>query len=108
MFKLSTQTSYKWAVKVQIPGNNAFQESSFTAEFKIIPQSRIDSITKKDDEAADLLDEILLGWDGVMDENNQPILFTPETKAALIDIPYIRMAIIRAFFSSIAGRIPKT
>lgn len=108
MFRVSQKESYKWPVVVQEPNNGAFTESRFTAEFKILPQARLDSVAAGREENADLADEVLLGWDGVVDRDGNPLLFSEETKAIVLDIPYAKMAIVRAFFSSIAGRLPKT
>lgn len=107
MFKLSQKETYKWKVIVSVPDNNAFREQSFVAEFKIIPQSQIDLIAKnQQNEDIDLAGEVLVGWEGIEDEG-APLLFSEEAKTKLLDIPYVKMAVIRAFFSSIAGRLPK-
>ena len=103
MFVLDKKTSFTWPVSFSQPGNGGVQEKhSFDAEFKRLPQSRINKIReeaprrqKEIDEGLDpttnlsdvsIADEILVGWDGITDgDKNVP--FTKATKKQVLEIP---------------------
>ena len=86
---LKKRNSYTWPVTIIIPVDGGHKEkSTFDVEFKRLTQTRISEIRKlarkmeigaidddemlEDQEAAK---EIILGWDGVVDEENKEIKF---------------------------------
>ena len=42
-------------------------------------------------------------WEGVENEAGEPIEFSPEALAGLMEISYVRTALIRSYFESISG-----
>lgn len=108
--KLGQPRSYKWPVEWTIPADDGrHQKIGFDAEFKRLAQTRIDEIYKSatgggaiSDE--ELVGEVLVGWGtNVLDENDQPLAFTPANIAAVLDIQGARAATVRAFFDSLTG-----
>ena len=51
----------------------------------------------------ELVTEVLLGWDGINDEDGNPIKFSQKALAQVIDVPMLATSISKAFFDSIAG-----
>lgn len=105
MFKLKTNVEFAWPVKVQVPTDGRHVEQPFTARFKQVDRSRFVDLNNGDaEEETNLLREVLIGWDGIGDENGEPIPFSEQTRDQLLEIPYVRTAIVEAFFEGIAGR----
>ncbi len=55
--------------------------------------------------AKDLPDRVLVGWKRVKDEsgtNDEP--FTPENRAKMLQIPYVRMALLKAYYEASQGQ----
>jgi hypothetical protein len=54
----------------------------------------------------DLASEIFAGWktQEVMGADNQPLEVSPENKAKLLGISYVRTAVVRAYFEAIGGK----
>lgn len=110
MFKLAEQPDdYSWPVEIQIPQDGGrYTTAEFDARFRILPQSEIDAIIETaqngtgQDEA--LMSRVLIGWARVEGEDGGPLAYSEEAKRALLDIPYVRIGIARAFFNSIRGR----
>jgi len=107
-FILAQKPSYTWPVKYTAAGDNGkTQSSDFLAEFKRLPQSRLDEIYQRaqtetiDDEA--FIAEILLGWSGIKDADGQDVPFNDLHRRVLLDLPGMRAAIVDAFFHSIRG-----
>jgi hypothetical protein len=112
-FVLKQSASYTWPVPLLIPVDGGRREKhSFDAEFRRLPQSRINEIIKLaralelgrgDDEGLDdktAAKEILIGWAGITDDNGKDVPFSEAALDQLLEIPTIGGQIIRAWFNS--------
>ena len=105
-FVLKKTASYKWEVKVEVPvDGNQFESQTFEAVFKKISRSAFNNLVDRGDDA--LVDELLLGWEGVNDENGKPVPFTEKNKKQMADDPYVLRALIQAYADSVTGVIAK-
>lgn len=93
------------------------EKATFDAIFKRLPQSRINAIqveaqrrvkaAESGEELKDgisdvsLADEILVGWQSVIDGDGEEVPFSKAAKAQLLDVPMLASAIIEAFFESL-------
>lgn len=119
-FVLKQSTSYKWPVSVKLPADGGkFEKQTFDAEFKRLPQGRINEIQAEvqlrikaaernepvDNSISDqtIADELLVGWAGVVDADGDEVPFSEATKQQLLDIPTVAAAIIVAYFDSLTG-----
>ena len=119
-FVLKQSTSYKWPVSVKLPADGGkFEKQTFDAEFKRLPQARINEIqtevqarikAAERSESPDggisdqsIADELLVGWAGVVDADGDEVPFSEATKQQLLDIPTVAAAIIVAYFESLTG-----
>ena len=117
-FVLKQSDSYTWPVSIKLPANGGKRErQTFDAEFKRLPQSRINEIQllannrvkalERGDDVGDgisdlsIADEILVGWDGIVDGDGEPVPFSKGSKTQLLDVPFMAGAIIEAFFDSL-------
>lgn len=107
MFKIAQEKTYKWPVTVHIPADGGkYIKGGFTAEFKALAQDEIDRVARAGrdgDEDADLCGECLVGWSGVQDADGNDLPYSEEAKAKLLNITYVRHALLDAFFESITG-----
>lgn len=112
-FVLKQSASYSWPVPLLIPVDGGRREKfSFDAEFKRLPQSRINEIIKLaralemgrgDDETLDdksAAREILIGWSGVVDDSGKDIPFSEAALEQLLELPTIAGQIVMAWFKS--------
>jgi len=107
MFKIAENPTYKWPVTVQVPKDGGkFVPATFTAELKALGQGDIDraiAAASNGDDNADILLEVLVGWSGVQDADGTELPYSEEARAKLLDIPYVRRALVAAFFDSITS-----
>jgi len=112
-FVLKQSATYTWPVPLLIPVDGGRREKhSFDAEFRRLPQSRINEIIKlaralelgrADDEVLDdksAAREILAGWSGITDDDGNDIPFSQAALDQLLEIPTIAGQIIKAWFTS--------
>tara|TARA_B100001094_G_scaffold197687_1_gene191814 strand:+ start:9010 stop:9354 length:345 start_codon:yes stop_codon:yes gene_type:complete len=107
-FVLKQGNSYKWPVVHDMPVDGGKHERhTFDAEFKRITQSRIrqmgEQIDNNEITESELVTEVLLGWDGINDDDGNPIKFSQKALDQVIDVPMLATSISKAFFDSIAG-----
>jgi hypothetical protein len=117
-FVLKQSDSYTWPVSIKLPANGGKRErQTFDAEFKRLAQSRINEIqrevqlrikaTERGEDVPDgvsdqsIADEILVGWDGIIDGDGEPVPFSNTVKAQLLDVPMMAGSLVAAYFESL-------
>lgn len=131
-FVLNNEATYPWTVYVFVPSANGGKNKlKFKAEFKHLTAARrlevlntfrdnlkaragledsqsedAPEVTVKDVASFEelLLDEVLLGFSGIVDASGQDVPFNEDTKAALISNSWARDALLHAYQQSLVGR----
>lgn len=111
-FVLNQSPSYTWPVKITLPVDGRKEVHTFDAEFKRLPQTRINELIqtlrdqergRRDDDLVqdtDACREVLVGWSGVVDDDGKAIPFSEATMNKLLDIPTVAGQIVKAWFGS--------
>jgi hypothetical protein len=122
-FKLDQKPYYKWPVSFEIPTDGgAWEQQSFDGHFARLGQDRVEYLTenyvrrvadaKAGIELSDELEwltpkaiasEILIGWDGITDDNGEEVPYTEATKKRLLEVETVAAAIIEAWSKSLQG-----
>jgi len=84
-----------------VPEKGRFKEETFTAVFRKISRSQFNTLIDDGDEV--LVDHILMGWKGIVDDDGDEIEFCDDIKAALVDDPHFLRGLISAFSESLVG-----
>lgn len=108
-FTIKKRESYRWTVEHVIEKRQGKNEvMSFDAEFKALPQSRIEKLLEQardlkiDD--LDFMGEVLIGWHGLDDESGNAYAFTRANLEHLLDTyPGIAASFSRAWTDSVLG-----
>lgn len=107
MFKIAKDRRIDWPVLIAVPQTGGtVQKHKITVMFVILAQSRLDEIVQEaggGDQDKAVLGAVIAGWDGVAGDDGQPVDFSAEALAALLDIPYARTALLRAYFEAASG-----
>jgi len=116
-FKLSTATSYPWPVA----GRVADTRFTFTAQFAFLDQERIDYLLVASAKRAALLKrgeddpelegitsraiaaEVLVGWSGVTDDNDESVEFSAAAADKFLRIQGVARAVADAWGESLEG-----
>lgn len=113
-FVLDQSATYTWPVTLLIPTDGRREKHTFDAEFRRLPQTRINEIVRQarrmsvstSDDVEELEDqdaarELLAGWSGIHDAKGEPIKFGESALTQLLEIPTVAAQIVRAWFESI-------
>lgn len=107
-FIIKKEKHYNWPVVISEPvDGGSFNDQRVRVTFKMLNQQRIDEVIKNEaEEDADILRDVLVNWeDGAFkDENNVNLPFTEDSKDLVLSIPFVRSALVKAFFESISGK----
>lgn len=107
MFKLNPAPSYLWPVTVELPAETGgiYEKHTFDGMFKRLPQERLDAIFGKtsDDNDTTVISEVLVGWEGVVGDDGQPVPFSPSNLRQLLQVQGVRAAIVAAWLQSLVG-----
>lgn len=110
-FVLKQKDTFEWPVALLLPGDGGRREkSTFDAEFKRLPQSRLNELAKQakaaekgeDDEfnAQVIARELVVGWSGIVDDAGKEVPFSTGALEQLLDVPSVAGQIVKAFYES--------
>lgn len=123
-FVLKQSSTYTWPVTFKLPiDGGKYEKQTFEAEFKRLPQARLNEIqeqvqargraSEKGEPLEDAIndqtvaDEVLVGWNNVLDEDGDQVPYTESGKQQLLEVPALASSIIVAFFESVTGQKAK-
>ena len=123
-FVLKQSGSYQWPVCVKLPiDGGKYEKQTFDAEFKRLPQARINQIrddvqramraAERNEELEDPISdqqiarEVLAGWSGILDEDGDEVPFSQASCDELLNVPMVAQAIIESYFQSLTGNKAK-
>lgn len=107
MFVIKQSDTYKWPVRFSLPSATKagqFDTHNVTLEFKRLPQSALAQMTSTDgvtDES--LCRQWVVGWEGVYDEEQQPVPFSDSAFGQFLEYPSVASTIVVAYIDSMSG-----
>ena len=105
MFTLKKDLTFRQPVRVRPPGAIDEPAQEFTAILRQLPVSRLAALAAGGgslDELQATLREVLVGWDGVVDETGEPVPFSAERAQELLEIPAVLRALAEAMATGLA------
>ncbi|KYP10546.1 MAG: hypothetical protein A0129_12170 [Limnobacter sp. CACIAM 66H1] len=107
-FKLKLSPTYSTPVNIEIPVDGGrFEKSTFDAEFKRLTTDELNALLARQQEAnrtdQDMIADVLVGWKGLRDEDDQEVPFSETNREALFKVVQAVPALTKAFFTSIAN-----
>lgn len=106
MFKLADKNkAYQRVVQIQVPSDGGKTSAeSFTAHFKLLPVSELQSLLKrKRITDRELIGAVLVGWEHIQDSDGTPLEFGKENLNRLCDIAYWSRAVFNDYMDFAAG-----
>ncbi len=105
MFVIAENPTFAWPVNVRVPQDGGtWKVQTFQARFKVMSTDGLAEVLKSPDGDRDLSQSVLVGWDQINDASGQAVAFSEEARDALLQVPYVRSAIVAAYLESMAGK----
>lgn len=105
-FVLDERRRVKWPIAVLVPVDGGdVEEQRITGLFQLLPQDEWNETLDRGGDAPDraLLEKVWVGWEGVHDKDKKPLPFSAEALQRLLNVPYVRLAAVRAFNQAQVG-----
>lgn len=104
MLKIIRNPEFKAPVTVMIPHDGGQREGQFTARFRALTRSEEEAFDRTTAAGTDdLLRSIVVGWEGLADDDGLAMDFSPANLNMLLDLQYIRFGLVQAYFSAVSG-----
>lgn len=106
MFRLDQSAKYRWPVKGELVAEDGNQQSyEFHVHFRRVGMAEVEEMVKATQDSSmtdrQIVEELVVGWEGVLDADEHEMPFSSESLAILCDIVRVRAAIVRAWFDSL-------
>lgn len=98
MFKIQQNPEFSHKVKVRVPVDGGFADQEFTARFRVLPWSKVQA---HDNDPAEQLRCILVGWEGIADDDGNDVPYSDAAREQLIDLIYVRLALLRTYTDAV-------
>jgi hypothetical protein len=112
-FVLKQSDTYVWPITFDVPVDGGRHErQTFDGEFKRLPQSKIGPMVAELQKLEDLGDlerfteiaaDLLVGWSGINDDNGKEVPFSQKALEQLLEVPFLAVAVLKAYMDSIKG-----
>ena len=112
-FVLKQSSSYSWPVSFDVPVDGGRHErQTFDGEFKRLPQSKIGPMVAELgkledlgelDRITEIASDVLIGWSGINDDDGKEIPFSQKALEQLLEVPFLAVAVLKAYMDSIKG-----
>ena len=94
--------TFKWPVTIEEPADGGvLEESTFDAVFKRVPRSEFQKLADKGD--LELLKAVLVGWEGIDEEDGKPVPFSLATMKEFADDSYWIRGVLKAYTATFEG-----
>jgi hypothetical protein len=99
-FKITQKPTFISRVTVETPNQKGgFDKSTFNAEFKRCGMDEIEELKKVPQK--EVLQQVLVGWTDLLDDDNKPVDFNDSNVNALLNISPALIALGESFWSAL-------
>jgi len=104
MFIVDTNPSFTHKVIVQVPVDGGYEEQTLQATFAVIPaEVAAEFDLGGASGSTDFLKRIILKLDDLVDKDKKPVPYNDALRDQLIALPFMRLALSRAYFTGVSG-----
>ena len=101
-FVRKKHATYDWPVTVEVPTDGGkFDKQVFNATFKQLGRSDFAKLADQGD--IQLLEAVVVGWNGIQDEKGKELEFNLPELRDLADDPYWCRGVVKAYLESLEG-----
>lgn len=100
MLKIAANPEFTHTVTVRVPVDGGHAEQTFKARFRVVPWSELATV---ESDPAEQARRILVGWEGIVDDEERPIPYSDAMRDQLLDMMFVRVPVLRAYVDAVAG-----
>lgn len=100
MFKIVKHPTFRTTARINVPTDEGPIEQTISVRFKVAA----DTADSGADGGIPWLREHILSMDDLADEKGEPVAYDEQVRDQLIDMPFVRVGLFRAYFDAVSGR----
>lgn len=104
MFKVTSEPQFTHTIKVMVPTDGGHMEQSFKATFRVIPIEDLAAEDDAEDKAAGqlrTLRKVIVSFGDLVGDDDQPLPYSDALRDQLLEVPYVRIALLRTYLSAV-------
>lgn len=101
-----SQLIVQYPVEMEFDTPAGAQKLAFTGHFRVFDDTETQRVLQDGDDT-DIIKTVLIGWDGIEDDEGTRLPFNDSTLTLLLQRAVVRVAIIRAFMAMNEDQIAK-
>lgn len=101
MFKITTDPKFTHPVTVCVPVDGGYKDQTFPVTFRVVP---LDQLPKGEgsDAHMETLRKVVVHMGELVDDNDQPVSYSDDLRDQLIQYPYVRLALLKAYIEAMS------
>jgi hypothetical protein len=102
MLRISKSPEFTHKVTVLVPVDGGHDEQTFKARFKVMSTEESSRYDLQSSEGIqEFLNVAVVGLYDLVDVHDKPLVFNDELKASVLGLPYLRLALLRAYMDAV-------
>lgn len=110
MFKLKKPESLLWPVVIDVPRDDGTGETDphqIQVRFQYLDVDEQQKLFDPKDKSGAKVRDFVKGWAHIQDDDGNDLPFSPENLDKVMQVPYVAVAVNRAFFECQSGKREK-
>ena len=104
MFKITESPEFTHKVVVAVPVDGGFKEETLMARFRVVGQDQLSELADATPgNYGALVEKIVVSLDDLADAEGQPLPYNDAVRKAVMDLPYVRTALMRTYSEAVSG-----
>lgn len=100
MFKVTNDPRFTHEVPIRVPVDGGYVDQSLQVTFRVLPIDQLSSDGSTEGQKEDLR-RLIAKLDDLVDDNDKPVTYSDAIRDQLIELPYVRVAMIRAYTQAV-------
>ncbi|EEW59764.1 conserved hypothetical protein [Ruegeria sp. TrichCH4B] len=105
MFNVEETPSFTRTVKVKVPKGEGHEEQTFKAAFNVVDDEVIEGVPLQNTaEVKKVLRKMLTGMEDLANTAGEAIPYSDEIREKILKLPYVRIALIAAYYDGVTDQ----
>lgn len=101
MFKLAAEPIFTHVVPILVPVDGGLEKQTMKVTYNVLTSERYRELLDEDQFA--LVRELIARIEDVVDQNGDPMDYNDALRDHLIELPYVRLGLLRGYNDAIVG-----
>ncbi len=106
-FRIASQFEFSRRVTARVPVDGGHEEQSFDVRFRYLPEAERERLSKEADPVRAVLSRAIVSMSDIVDDDGRELPWNDKLRDQMLDLPFVRLPLARAWGEAIAGERAK-